>query len=375
MTASMELADRFLQSPPSGRADLLMLTVLVALAGGLALLSGTLRRVALPAQRRLLVAAAVAAALLVLEGAAWWCDRLQPGLFIPEARRLWTLNPGFAGRPRDEIFGATPWIAINSLGMRSPEAPLRKPPGVTRILVLGDSCPFGQFVLGEEAFPAVLEGKLAASRRAAVQVVNAAVPGYATWQGLDLYRRAGEAMEPALLVIAFNNDSMRDTAEDRARAPGPVLERLLSLLYRSRLYLHVRRAAIDVRRQTERPGAPAGEPVPRVSPGDFRTTLAALIEEARGRGAKVLVVGLPLRAQRSGERGAFFENPEGARAYREIMRDAAEGSGASYCDLAPLWTKEKLDAHMIDFCHPDAKGHRRIGEHLARFIEEKELLP
>jgi hypothetical protein len=46
---------------------------------------------------------------------------------------------------------------MNSLGMRDAEFPRRKPPGVVRILCMGDSTTFGMSERLEDSWPKALE--------------------------------------------------------------------------------------------------------------------------------------------------------------------------------------------------------------------------
>ena len=55
---------------------------------------------------------------------------------------------------------------------------LTKPPGVFRILVLGDSFTVGANVRQEEAYPKVLEKRLQSVYGPRIQVVNAGVGGW-----------------------------------------------------------------------------------------------------------------------------------------------------------------------------------------------------
>jgi len=78
-----------------------------------------------------------------------------------------------------------------------------KPPGVTRILCLGDSCTYGTGVTRADAFPALLDQLLGPS----VDVVNAGVPGYTSYQAVRYLESEGLALEPdiVLFTLGFND--------------------------------------------------------------------------------------------------------------------------------------------------------------------------
>jgi lysophospholipase L1-like esterase len=317
----------------------------------------------------------VAAALVLMESAAAIFEHRNPDLFIPEARRFWTLNPGYAGTPASGPFSRTPDIRISAQGLRNEEVPVEKPAGEKRVLVLGDSCPFGENVRLEYALSSVLEKKLQESYRAsAIRVINAAVPGYSTFQGLDMYERVGAPLKPDLLVVAFNNDSMLEGKEDKARAASPLVQEAQSVLYKVRLYRFLRKCVTVLAARTSPPSAPASS-VPRVSEEDLRKNLRRFVLIAGQHKAGVLVVGLPLARIREGMRLFSFENPQGAARHRKIMKEAAAEEGYSFFDVMPQWEKEGMDSHMMDFCHPDAQGHQRLGEMIGGHIIEEGLLP
>jgi lysophospholipase L1-like esterase len=91
----------------------------------------------------------------------------------------------------------------NSLGLRNREVG-PKAPGVVRVLVLGDSLVWSAETTTGALYTEIAERTLNARPRAAlVEVVNAGVPGYTTYQELQFLRLYGLAMEPDLVVLGF----------------------------------------------------------------------------------------------------------------------------------------------------------------------------
>jgi hypothetical protein len=99
-------------------------------------------------------------------------------------------------------------IHTNSAGFRGArEYALKKPAGIYRILVLGDSFPFGFGVADSDAFPAVLE-----SRDKTLEVINLSVPGYGIDQMLMAWRTIGAFYEAdSVLIGVFPEDFWRAT--------------------------------------------------------------------------------------------------------------------------------------------------------------------
>jgi len=118
---------------------------------------------------------------------------------------------GYRNRPglRGEFYGVP--VAINSLGMRDSEIP-SKGADEFRILVLGDSVPFGIGVDFDETIPSQLEEILnqAAPPHRTYRTLNMGVPSYNTEQELLQLKTLGLSLEPDVAVLLFSlNDIER----------------------------------------------------------------------------------------------------------------------------------------------------------------------
>jgi lysophospholipase L1-like esterase len=115
----------------------------------------------------------------------------------------WFHYPGseFTYRTRSVDFGTH--VRINSKGLREKEYDYRKPPGVYRVLVLGDSFVPSLEVPFEQIWHEVLERRLnegaGANRR--VEVIGAGVQGWSIDQELLYYRHEGHKYEADLVLL------------------------------------------------------------------------------------------------------------------------------------------------------------------------------
>ncbi len=103
-------------------------------------------------------------------------------------------------------------VTTNALGYRGEEVELAKPRGVVRILALGDSSTFGQFVDDAETLSAILQTDL---RRAGfpVQVINAGVPGTTIVDQFEFLQRS-MALEPDIVLMTFSENDIEDLSQE-----------------------------------------------------------------------------------------------------------------------------------------------------------------
>lgn len=117
---------------------------------------------------------------------------------------------GYELTPRAQGFAWGCNVRINSLGMRDREYSLKKPAGTKRILVLGDSITFGNFLPLDATYPKRLEASCRLAGRR-VEVLNLGVGGYDTLQEVAFLERRGLVCEPDLVVVGYcmNDTDMR----------------------------------------------------------------------------------------------------------------------------------------------------------------------
>ena len=146
-------------------------------------------------------------------------------------------------------YGLTPGFPTQSQQrFRGPEILVRKSPGVFRIIALGGSTTYGDHIdRWEDAYPAQLEHTLR-ERGHVVEVINAGVPGYSSWEMLIAFELRLVDLEPDLLLVyeGINDlfprlvrpsqyDGMATSKgqwrTDAASLPRSALYRLLALRY------------------------------------------------------------------------------------------------------------------------------------------------
>jgi lysophospholipase L1-like esterase len=279
-------------------------------------------------------------------------------------------------------------VAYNAWGFRGPIPAPDPAPGVTRIVLIGDSQTEGLQVRHEETFGAVLARdleRLLPGRR--FEVVNLGVSAYGTHQEVLTLRRYGPRLRPCWVVLGFypGND-LADNLRLPLVADGDDGARLVAhrFSFGHRLWLgtkiwlasvshlytlsasHIR--ALMSRHMTRvgvlEPAAPAVE-----GSGPLRRTEQLLLlarAEARDLGAQLVVLMIPERSQVTRQEGsppsdldeierqfiAWFGREEMPHVHALPGLRAAQQRGDS-----PFF---QWDGHL------NATGHRVAGEMLAR---------
>ena len=128
-------------------------------------------------------------------------DSRQPLEFrIPDPILGWALQPNTTYRYATPEGMVT--VTYNTEGWRDVEHRVEKPPGVFRILVLGDSFMEANSVKLEESFPRQVE-ELAGAVGKKVEVLNMGVAGYGTLQEYLVFERFGYLYDPDLVLVGF----------------------------------------------------------------------------------------------------------------------------------------------------------------------------
>jgi lysophospholipase L1-like esterase len=106
--------------------------------------------------------------------------------------------------PNIKAYYARQWVHMNSDGFRDREYEISKPPGVMRILGIGDSVMFGQGVSQEKMYLTVLEKRLNQMYKSVKwEVINAGIPGYNTVMEVESLKEKGLKYGPDIVIIGF----------------------------------------------------------------------------------------------------------------------------------------------------------------------------
>ncbi len=273
--------------------------------------------------------------------------------FEPDAQLFWKLP---ASRPE-----------VNDLGFIGPEVKVPVPPGVRRILFLGDSCT-------QQGHPARVCELLRTVTRDSIECVNLAMAGYTSYQGRVLTETLARNLGSEVAVICFgwNDHWLAFGQPDAAKKIDVRLEKA----YRaSRLLQLVRRVLVAVAPRRDIPAAG-----PRVTPEQYRDNLRAMIAAYRQSGAAVLLVTSPTSMTYRGVppyllEKRFVTDPRTVlplhAEYNEVVRDVARSEGVWLLDLATeLGTPAADRCFHEDRIHFTPRGREEVALRTAAFLRE-----
>ena len=244
----------------------------------------------------------------------------------------------------------------NSRGYRDRERAVAKPPGVRRVVSLGDSFAWGASVEFEDAYPQRLERGLSRRRRETWEVVNLALPGMNTVDHAAQLADEGMAYGPDVVLLGYVlNDSEDSQAAEARRAIDWSQPKERGLLEHSALVRLVRGrlwATAENRRRVTGYKSMYADTAPGWVAG--RKALKTMGALCRERGVPFVVAIFPLFGNPMDDRYPFAE-------IHAKVSEAATEAGAKVVDLLPAYRGlrwELLVVDGVDDEHPNEIAHR-----------------
>lgn len=313
-------------------------------------------------------------------------DSKQSGIFEGDPLLLWRLKPNL-----DRAVWDFTVLSTNSqhLRARNPTDTITtKQPGAVRIVCLGDSVTFGfrvpvvwpdkpaEYDPEWLPFSMLLEKELkAANPQKQIEVVNMAVPGYTSHQGLAWLRRDIDWLKPDLLIVSFgwNDASLSDVVDREAVNTSWPAFGTRWLVDHSQAFAHATRW-LRSRQQHEYKDRPPSRtrPQARVSQNEYLGNLVAIEELARQHGASVIVMAAPYR-----DHSAEAPEADLMLQYRIALGTTMRLRKIPFLEIREL-TEEAYPANEGWFgerIHPNHMGHRLIASELLKLIGTSRALP
>jgi lysophospholipase L1-like esterase len=318
----------------------------------------------------------------------------------------WQLEPGAVNqgpilRQWEQRWGLPPADlsddVVSSQGFRDTELAQPKPEGQVRVLCLGDSSVWGQGVVREHTFAQRLEAALnpAGSQPGgrSVEVINAGVSGYSSFQSLLVMQQASGLGIDHYLVYNMNSDMMPALGVEDQLAFDSAVRQLLAPSYHRLATMRWLHALL------RDAWPPSREPQGslRVSLPQYIANLEAFVSLARQRGAAIDFV-IPPQREDLREPGRVVDWSQRSRAelegdiaqavaegstkklfYRAAMALVARREGIAAVDGPLLFSQaaqrepeayEGAGALFVDDMHPSSSGHALLAEAILPLLED-----
>ena len=275
--------------------------------------------------------------------------RRDPELF-------WTPRPGVLGH--------------NSQGLYGPEFSPEKPQGVFRIVCIGDSCTH----FGPHSYPEILQQMLAdriGDRK--VEVINAGVIGYTSYQGLMMMRSRVRNWQPDLVTVYFgwNDHWLARGLEDKNQS-GDAGGEMSGLLDDLRCVQLARMLTGGLKND--------GETKVRVALSDYRANLTEIANLADSISSEcwfitaphAMDLSIPDYLMTSGEVNDPSKLIPMHQNYNSVVREVAGQTGSSLIDL-----ESKMDAipkqplFVDDHIHLTLEGREFAAKQIAEALESE----
>jgi len=312
---------------------------------------------------------------LQLEG---FTDSRNVTIFEGDPLLFWRVRPNL-----DRVIWDYTVVSTNEQGLRHLGPIGSKREGSIRIVTLGDSVTFGyripvvfpdkpdDYDHSALPYPLAMEQDLrAANPERDIEVVDLAVPGFTSHQGLAWLRAEIEELEPDLVIACFGwNDVNLRAATDRESMPMDAYHVALRRLgSASQAVSHLVRWW---REKQEAQPSPFTGPRLRVPVEDYVDNFREIAKLAKAHGASIAVIGPVYRDSTS--------NPdESARMsrQRDALRVAMQEARVPYLEIPEL-TERSYPENLLLFgelIHPSHLGHRLMEVRLLEFLSRQEML-
>ena len=321
---------------------------------------------------------------------------LREGGFVQGARSLFQENPIPSNIEADKWIVPDPTLGyrlnetidgVNSLSFRHAEVAAEKREGQTRVLVVGDSVAYP-----ENGFVKMLRDSLQASDGMDIEVFNASVPGYTTFQERLFLERISAVVKPDLVLMQyclndnhrflhrlFDGGSWLATTEAR-RALIPEGADLLSRVSKwSYLAFEFRRLLLQ--RTVSQPHddypwsgnyvfGPAWNAVSWVV---AREHILAMAKSTRAAGAEFAVVAIPYEPQLRAD--LLQRDREYVMTPQRHLRSACEEGAIPLLDLHSAFERAAGVGLFSDGIHLTGEGDKIAFAELRDWLADRRLLP
>ncbi len=239
--------------------------------------------------------------------------------FVPDPLSFWKANPAIANYVHKRSIGIVGVDREPIKGIFDTEYTAAKPDNTFRIIFMGDSQAISyrnQAYAPNICYPKftqklIRKRGITGPKGEEVQIIDAAISGYSSWQGLLFLKSDIISLKPDLIVEAFGyHDHNSGYSYDKdVLTDSALICSMRRFAYMSRLFLMIR--SILLRSQAQAVDMADGEKQPqfkRVSPEQFENNLKQFISIGNQNKFKVIFFNEPVKFGRDSEAmGPYYE--------------------------------------------------------------------
>lgn len=227
----------------------------------------------------------------------------------PDSELFWVLKPNLNVEFQEAK------VKTNSLGLRADEIKEKKESSI-RIITMGASPTFGWGVEIDQSYPRQIERKVnkeLADKEKKVEVINAGIIGYSSYQGMKLLKEKIVQLSPDIITVSYvvndvdkyrffrnNGKSDKDVI-----AKNTVVVFLERILYKSR-FCKLLRGVIIRRLRNSLKGVSLYRDSRRVSKKEYEDNLNEIINFANENNIKVILLKMPVILPEKYENKSFY---------------------------------------------------------------------
>jgi lysophospholipase L1-like esterase len=235
---------------------------------------------------------------------------------------------------------------------------------------MGDSCTWGYLLEQNKTYPAQLQSLLSkhCSGNTIIEVINAGVPGYSSFQGLQYLRKIIGEIDPDLVTIYFGrNDRRLMPPEWQGRqdceqaAHRGIISSIQGYLKHLKIYqlngwivltlrnLFPENSDTETEEHLQPDESPLEDTRMRVSADDYADNIRKMVRLTEDAGATPFLLTTPV-------------NPHTIGNYNDVLKRTAVELDAHLLDIAADFEAKGVSAYLFDDCHPNPEGNRLIAE-------------
>jgi len=296
-----------------------------------------------------------------------------PEVFKKDPQLFWRLRPS---QTISSKFFEGKKYRINSHGLRGEEIPDKT--DKVRIVVMGNSCTFGWGIPDDNTYTRQLEMLINTDEALPeVEVINAGIPGYSTFQGRRFFYTDIAYLEPdiVMMMYAWNDQwAAADNIPDKKQQmPPEYVINLQNIFSRLKIYRFVKKIALSIIEEPLDTKLIKENPVYRVSEGDFYDNLDVIIQYCKREKMTPILLTSPIPSLEkyypAGVRSPMHQYHE---YYNYQIRQLAKFNKIALIDVAKIFDDHDslFDDAPKDPIHFNAAGHRIAAEAIFDYFKE-----